>query len=437
MDDLLKALNSGQLNLDQGNFIGQDVCGTLDAIPDIYESQQNLINTEVSPLSNQPISYPNFPSQPSFQVDQGGYGYQQPSVSFPSQPSLPICSQTREYPPNQPSRCNAQQPSISFPNQPNLIASQSCNSQPSISLNKPYGFNVQQPSITFSNEPIFTGSQISESQPSVSLPQPFRCGIQQPTIPLLSQPNLSIGSQNGCQPSISLNQQRGCNVQLPSINYRSQNPQYQPIALDQQYECNSSPSTSRSIQPSISLGSSSSQQSGCGQPSLLSNLRGYQPSLLQNQQPATFSPQPTISLPSQSCNLQSFSTNKPTSGLRESNNQQTLSVQPAVSFNSLSSQSCQRSQPQASPSQCNSQTRPQISNVGSDVAKVSNNVASVVPNALLQAPPFGIVFDGDNLIIEGAVQICGTMPFNSAVRVSGVLPASGVGNVQYVCEDIC
>ncbi|XP_073964817.1 uncharacterized protein [Choristoneura fumiferana] len=412
IDDLLRALSSGQINV-QGNPIGQDVCGIQqDVSPDAYGSQQNLISTELFPISNQPVSYGNQISfQPSFQVDQSGCGYQQPSISLPS---LPTGSQSCGCPSislNQPCGCNIQQPSISFSGQPSFsMGSQSFESQPSISLNKPCG-NIQQPSFSFFSQPSFSiGSQSSESQPSISLNQPFTCSIQQPSFSFPSQPGLSIGSQScGCQPSISLNQQ---------------------------YECNSQPSNSFTSQPSISLGSSSlNQQSGCGQPNLSNNLRGYQTSLTQNQQPSVSYSQP-ISLQSPCGTQQSFSTNRPSLTLRETNNQPSSSV-PSLSLNSLSS-SCQRAQSQVSSNQCNSQKQSQSGNVGTgSVANVSNNVISVVPNALLQAPPFGIFFDGDHLIIDGAVQICGTMPFNSAVRVSGVLPASGVGNVQYVCEDVC
>ncbi|XP_063544479.1 uncharacterized protein LOC134752721 isoform X2 [Cydia strobilella] len=212
-----------------------------------------------------------------------------------------------------------------------------------------------------------------------------------PGIPgLIENNNQAFGCQPPCQPSCQNNQQ--CSQPQQKTSFAIGQPTFSISGFGNQ-GCQPSPPVQISQPSQCSCQSLQiNQPSQCGCQSL------------------------QISQPSQ-CGCQSIQISQPSCGCQQ--NQQLTISNPSISFQPISL---------SQPSQQKTQTK-QI--------KTESVPSCIIPAALLQAPPYGIIFAGENLLIDGAVQVQGNMPFNSIIELGGVVPSSGSGCVQYSCGDSC
>ncbi|XP_061726482.1 uncharacterized protein LOC133532014 [Cydia pomonella] len=210
---------------------------------------------------------------------------------------------------------------------------------------------------------------------------------------LIETNNQACGRQPPRQPSCQNNQQ--CSCQQPQTALALGQPTFSISGFNLGNQCGCQ-------QPQISQPSQSSCQSlQISKPSQQCGCQSLQ-----------------INQPSQ-CGCQSIQISQPSCGCQQ--NQQLTISNPTMSFQPIS---------MAQPSQ--TQQKPQPKQI-----KTESVPSCIIPAALLQAPPYGILFAGDNLLIDGAVQVCGNMPFNSIIELGGVMPSSGSGCVQYSCGDSC
>ncbi|XP_063544720.1 uncharacterized protein LOC134752877 [Cydia strobilella] len=74
-----------------------------------------------------------------------------------------------------------------------------------------------------------------------------------------------------------------------------------------------------------------------------------------------------------------------------------------------------------------------LSNIGSEVVY---NKAPMFANVVKPPREYGIEFSSGALSVGGNVEVNGRMPFNANVALSGVVPAQGMGAVEYKCDQL-
>ncbi|XP_063391253.1 uncharacterized protein LOC134676802 [Cydia fagiglandana] len=74
-----------------------------------------------------------------------------------------------------------------------------------------------------------------------------------------------------------------------------------------------------------------------------------------------------------------------------------------------------------------------LSNIGSEVVY---NKAPMYANVVKPPREYGIEFSSGALSVGGNVEVNGRLPFNANVAVNGVVPAQGLGEVDYTCDKL-